>query len=172
MTALLDLPRQTRPSRPALDQLPSAPLRSPRPRVTSGVKAGPPVLFAPAPPRQPVGKRREVRRGRPEARRCGLPPAAASVPLRLTFRGCVLASVLVGLCLLGILAIAAAHTEGGGAPTAPASVVVQPGDTLWQIAAEASPAEDPLVVVNRIRQANGLDRSALQPGQLLVLPAG
>jgi len=49
-------------------------------------------------------------------------------------------------------------------------VVVRPGDTLWTIARNASPQNDPRDLVWKIRKANGLDDPTLYPGQRLVVP--
>jgi Tfp pilus assembly protein FimV len=48
--------------------------------------------------------------------------------------------------------------------------VVQPGDTLWSIAAAVAPNDDPRSVVDRLREANGTD--VLQAGDRLVIDAG
>ncbi len=51
------------------------------------------------------------------------------------------------------------------------SYEVQPGDTLWQIAAaEYDESLDLRAVVYEIREANGLHGALLQPGQQLALP--
>jgi hypothetical protein len=51
------------------------------------------------------------------------------------------------------------------------SVVVEPGDTLWSIAATvAGGGEDVRGVVAEIRELNGLPDASLVPGQILVLP--
>ncbi|GIU94783.1 MAG: hypothetical protein KatS3mg012_1240 [Gaiellaceae bacterium] len=47
--------------------------------------------------------------------------------------------------------------------------VVQPGDTLWSIAAE-SYGGDPREGVWKIQQRNGLEGATIVPGQRLVLP--
>ena len=50
------------------------------------------------------------------------------------------------------------------------SVVVEPGDSLWSIAAAVAEGEDVRVVIDRIQALNGLERSTLVPGQVLRLP--
>ena len=47
---------------------------------------------------------------------------------------------------------------------------VQPGDTLWSVAQRIAPDNDPREVVAQIRRINHLHTSALQAGQLLLLP--
>jgi len=50
-------------------------------------------------------------------------------------------------------------------------VVVQPGDTLWDIATRANPAGDPREMLVRIREANGSSLSQLVAGQRVRLPS-
>jgi nucleoid-associated protein YgaU len=50
------------------------------------------------------------------------------------------------------------------------SVVVQPGDTLWSIAADVAGTGDVREVVDRIQELNGLQDAVLMPGQVLELP--
>lgn len=53
----------------------------------------------------------------------------------------------------------------------PQMIVVEPGDTLWDIASEvASPETDIREIVGLIKYINGLSTSALRPGQTLYLP--
>jgi LysM repeat protein len=68
----------------------------------------------------------------------------------------------------------AGSREGHDAPPPPArTVVVEPGETLWDIASAADPGTDPRVVVERIIDLNGLAGDpTVQPGQELRLPAG
>lgn len=54
------------------------------------------------------------------------------------------------------------------APTAEELYVVQPGDTLWSIAADVNPAGDVRATVDALAELN--DGSAISVGQRLVLP--
>lgn len=47
--------------------------------------------------------------------------------------------------------------------------VVQPGDTLWRVAARIRPDEDPRAVVDRLMDDSGLADPVLRPGQALYL---
>lgn len=50
-------------------------------------------------------------------------------------------------------------------------VVVQPGDTLWEIADRFAPeSADLRVVVRRLAALNGLESKTLRPGQVLQVP--
>ena len=83
-------------------------------------------------------------------------------------RRIVAAALLVGV--LAIAAPAAADAVGGDARPSTATVVVQPGDTLWAIAGRVAPDRDPRAVVEDIVAANDLTGD-LVPGQALVVPA-
>lgn len=83
----------------------------------------------------------------------------------------------LGRCLLaGVAALLALHLglAGGQAALAPAgarTVVVAPGETLWQVAEQHFPGDDPRLAVDEIMQRNGLTSVLLQPGEVLILPA-
>lgn len=113
---------------------------------------------------------------RPELRSSArlAPRPAARTGLRLTSRGralVLLASVtFLALALLasGRFAALAGDTPDGRPATA--VVVVQAGETLWQIARTIDPAADPRELVSRIRDLNGLGAETVVPGQSLVVP--
>jgi nucleoid-associated protein YgaU len=91
--------------------------------------------------------------------------------LRMTRRGrlVVLAIALMVVLLPGAWRAMATAQTGGPATV---TVSVQPGDTLWGIAAAIDPAADPRAVIAEIRELNALTQSGLVPGQVLVIPAG
>jgi hypothetical protein len=100
-----------------------------------------------------------------------LAPAIAR-PTRLTVRGRrLLALLFVAMVSMGVVvgqASVQVPAEGGGA----VSVVVQPGDTLWGIAAERVPSADPRVVVQRLVSMNGLaNPNDITAGDELSVPA-
>jgi LysM repeat protein len=70
-------------------------------------------------------------------------------------------SVSVGLAVV-------AH---GGTAAQDSTVVVQPGDTLWSIAAQRYPSEDVRARVDEIEQVNGLHSPSIEAGEILHLPA-
>jgi LysM repeat protein len=49
--------------------------------------------------------------------------------------------------------------------------VVQPGDTLWSIAAQRYPTDDVRGRVDDIERANGLQSPVIEVGEILKLPA-
>ncbi len=80
----------------------------------------------------------------------------------------------VGRWVLGARAVAAASVDlaravaGGTAPVE--RVVVEPGETLWSIAATHYPADDPRERVDAIERLNGLSGPAMEAGETLLLP--
>ena len=94
---------------------------------------------------------------------------------RLTRRGRVLAGLVALLATLTTsLAITermqVVHEPASPVPaTAPAEVVVAPGETLWSIAERVAPDRDPRGVVDQIRRINGLPSGDVQAGQTLRL---
>lgn len=63
-----------------------------------------------------------------------------------------------------------AQVAHGGTTQPETTVVVQPGDTLWSIAATRYPADDVRVRVEDIERANGLSSPLIEVGQTLRLP--
>lgn len=107
-------------------------------------------------------------------------PAARTTPagaprLRITARGRRALAVLVAapVLALGALGVLQAATATAGQEAVAVSyetVVVQPGETLWSIAAAVAPDVDPREVIADIQQLNGVG-GAIQPGQQLTIPA-
>jgi LysM repeat protein len=76
--------------------------------------------------------------------------------------------VIVALALALLLSIVARAGQSAGPER---RYVVKPGDTLWAIALRQY-GGDPREAVWEIRDRNGLAGTTVQPGQVLVLPAG
>ncbi len=106
--------------------------------------------------------------------------AGAAAPVRLTRRGralaraaalLVLVTVGIGLMLLSTGAFGSA--AAGTRPTAPATrtIVVQPGQTLWSIAAQVAPNADRRDTIARIVELNALANSSVSAGARIAVPA-
>jgi hypothetical protein len=106
------------------------------------------------------------------------PARPAAARFRLTRRGRLL---LVGLPLM---LLAAALLTLAGSVTAPATasgdplvvaepevVTVGPGESLWSLAVELAPGQDPREVVAEIVQLNNLDTPLVHSGRQLFVPA-
>lgn len=110
------------------------------------------IVDAPAGERTVVASRlRLTRRGR------GVLAALAAVPL------------LAGVAL-GVLDGGDAVASDTAASTEFATVTIQGGDTLWQLAAELAPTADPRDVIADIVTLNALSSPAVHPGQQLAVP--
>ncbi|HVQ95168.1 MAG TPA: LysM peptidoglycan-binding domain-containing protein [Mycobacteriales bacterium] len=104
-------------------------------------------------------------------------PPARPGQVRLTRRGrlVLVALAVVALAsLLTVVAPAVAHLRSPTAvpASAPAVVVVQPGDTLWSIARRVAPDRDTRLVVADLRRLNSLSSADLEVGQRLTIRAG
>lgn len=116
---------------------------------------------------------------RPEERQPERP--AALPPLRLTRRGRI---VLIGIPLVLLAALLLSLAGFFNSPakasdsaadletTSAVNVTVQPGQSLWGIAATVAPERDARDVVADIVQLNNLSAGAVFPGQQLFVPAG
>lgn len=75
--------------------------------------------------------------------------------------------LLVAVAVLLLWALFAGESGAGGPEQ---RYRVQPGDTLWSIAARTF-AGDPREGVWELRRRNGLTSTTIAPGQVLVLPS-
>ena len=122
-----------------------------------------------APRRRPVPASR-----RPAPARSAVAPAPAA-PVRLTRRGRWVLTVLFLLALTVVLTVfgtTSAATGEAGAPVPTRTVVVDAGDTLWGIAAEAAAPGEVREMVHRIQELNAMSGSGVAIGQELAVPLG
>lgn len=106
-------------------------------------------------------------------------PRTAAPRVRLTVRGRRALALVVAAPVLVAGGLAGAGMLGGAVSGAVASssvdtqafehITVQPGQTLWQIAASIAPSSDPRDVIAEIQVLNDI-RGAIQPGQRLAIP--
>ena len=78
----------------------------------------------------------------------------------------IVVGLVLGLASFGRQADATSTSEANAAQAV--LVVVQPGDTLWDIAQSLAPEADPRPLVSALRDIAG--GAAIQPGQLLTIP--
>ena len=101
-------------------------------------------------------------------------PVPARPSVRLTRRGrlVVFLGTLMLVLMLGIVwGSGSVATEQAGTPEPTRVVMVGPGDTLYDLAAEATPADgDVAAMVERIQRLNALDSGMLAAGQELRVP--
>ena len=101
-------------------------------------------------------------------------PASPTRPVRLTARGRV-ALLVASTCFLArVVLVSGRFTADAGTAMpqgrATSVVVVQPGESLWQIARQIAPSADPREVVSTIRELNGLGETTVAAGQSVVVP--
>ncbi|KAB2346387.1 LysM peptidoglycan-binding domain-containing protein [Actinomadura rudentiformis] len=100
---------------------------------------------------------------------------ASDPGIRLTRRGRAVLTAFAACTLLVAFWLTegpgARAGDGGHAPAHRQTVVVEPGETLWDIAARHAPDSDPRRTVDRIIDLNSLSSPVVQPGQQLRLPA-
>jgi nucleoid-associated protein YgaU len=125
----------------------------------------------------PVRPRRDTRPVGERQRRVARPSSARSEALgsvRLTRRGRLVvfaASLAVAGGAFTMLGAPAASTHTAYHP-AKHRVVVQPGQTLWDIAKQVAPGQDPRVVIDEIVDLNALSSAGeIRAGQPLYVPA-
>jgi len=75
------------------------------------------------------------------------------------------------LVLVAALAVMVALSRVAQGGEAAVTVVVQPGDTLWTIAAERYPGDDPRGRIDEIERLNNLSSPVIVVGETLRLPA-
>jgi nucleoid-associated protein YgaU len=92
-------------------------------------------------------------------------------PLRSGRRVVRLGRLVVVLLLALAVSLGLAVVAHGGTAPVYSTVVVQPGDTLWSIAAERYPSDDVRARVQDIESANGLGGPIIRVGETLRLPA-
>lgn len=116
-------------------------------------------------PRRPPGRARFVVGHRPVS-------VADCAPRRVAPRWpwLVVLAAAVALIITGLGVFSGAMSRP--VPDRTATVFVERGQTLRDLALEYAPDSDPLAVVARIRQLNGLGDDVLVPGMPLTVPAG
>ncbi len=94
-------------------------------------------------------------------------------PIRLTRRGCrvvaLLAIIPIALTFL-LIGMRGAVATDGTVQSETQSVVVKPGQSLWDVAVAISPNTDPRETIWLIQQLNTLETSDVLAGQALIVP--
>jgi hypothetical protein len=103
------------------------------------------------------------------------PERAVAPRLRLTRRGRVVVATLaaIPLVIAGLmlgLGSGGAVASRDAAPDSLTWVTVDGGQTLWDLAAEIAPGEDPREFAAQVASFNQLDGAVIQPGQELAIP--
>jgi LysM repeat protein len=99
---------------------------------------------------------------------------AQATPLTITRRGrMVISSVIAaGVIAVGLLVASPGAQAGAEASDTTPVYTVLAGETLWSIAQELAPAQDPRVTIEQLMRTNNLRTAAIAPGDVLLLPSG
>ena len=103
-------------------------------------------------------------------------PAVASkrnpAPLQLTVRGRRVVAFLAMIPIVTAMVVFGGKVaQANSAAPAMTTVVVQPGQSLWEVASSVDPSQDPRAVILEIQQLNGLESAEVSVGQQLIVPA-
>lgn len=99
---------------------------------------------------------------------------AQATHLTLTRRGRLFLSTVLaaGVIAAGLLVASPGAQAGAEAnDTAPVYTVLA-GETLWSIAQEIAPRQDPRVTIDQLMRTNNLRSAAITAGDVLLLPSG
>jgi len=148
------------------------------PETPPSAQGAPEQMARPLAPVRPSGHLVTVRTQR-SSRRTTSPPRAipctsarpAPTRLRLTTRGRVVVALLwVVIVVAAGFGVTRAWETVEPVPTQ--TVVVSPGDTLWGLAVEARPGDDPRATIARIVEINSLGPwHDIHPGDELLVPS-
>ena len=121
----------------------------------------------------PVSPRHPAMAGNPQVNVHYIHQKPVKQPIRLTRRGrrvvafLVLIPVVVAFWLIG--AKVAEASDSASAQTT-STVVVKPGQSLWDVATSINSDRDPRETIWMIQQLNGMQTSEVLAGQELIVP--
>lgn len=92
------------------------------------------------------------------------------MPIRLTRRGRIVVFCFLLAVVGGLVALVSAPGQAADPPGPAPTVIVQPGDTLWDIASRHAGRRGRDATVEDIRRLNNLDGYGIDAGQRLILP--
>ena len=124
-----------------------------------------PVRTGARPAARPIAHRRPA--ARPAARR----PVARPISRGVLLRRRIAAALTVAVLILALGTAWAMRSEAAPDGVVEATVVVGPGETVWDIATEYVPdGVHPQAYVAHVLRYNGLEATAVMPGTALRLP--
>lgn len=99
---------------------------------------------------------------------------ATTTHLTITRRGRMVISTVVASAIVAVgLLVASPGAQAGAEGTSEApTYTVLAGETLWSIATELAPGQDPRVTIDQLMRANNLASADIRPGDTLLLPSG
>ena len=102
----------------------------------------------------------------------GKAKTTAANPVQLTVRGRRVLALIALLPIVFLMVVFGGKVaQANSAAPAMTTVVVQPGQSLWDVAESVDPSSDPRAVILEIQQLNGLSTAQIAAGQQLIVPA-
>ena len=98
------------------------------------------------------------------------PQLQSEAPFRLNRRGRQVRAIFLLIALVSVLFIASQKVAHASSETVIVSVTVNPGETLWDIATQVNPAQDPRDTIEEIKALNELSSSDIDAGTSLMVP--
>ena len=111
---------------------------------------------------------------RPRVRRPAAPAGDAVRPSRMTFlwRRALVLSVLLSVVFAMVAGVANVAAGADAGPRETATVTVEPGETLWDVAVETAPdGVDPRRQLAEIRELNSVSPADLRAWSVVLVPA-
>jgi hypothetical protein len=101
-------------------------------------------------------------------------PATTTTHMTITRRGRVVIATLLASAIIAIgLLFAGPGAQAGADAGASAPLyTVLAGETLWSIAKELAPGQDPRITIDQLMRANKLSTADIRPGDVILLPSG
>ena len=102
----------------------------------------------------------------------GKAKSGSSTPVQLTVRGRRVVALIAMIPIVALMVVFGGKVaQANSAAPAMTTVVVQPGQSLWDVASTVDPSSDPRAVILEIEQLNGLENAHIAAGQQLIVPA-
>lgn len=94
--------------------------------------------------------------------------------LTITRRGRAVIAAIVASAIIAVgLLFAGPGAQAGAEVGTDAPVyTVLAGESLWSIAQELAPRQDPRITIDQLMRANNLRSADIRPGDVLLLPSG
>lgn len=90
--------------------------------------------------------------------------------IRLTRRGRQVRALFILIALIAVMVVAGQKVAHAESESVIVSVTVAPGGTLWDIASEVNPTQDPRQTIADIIALNELDSPEVEAGTSLMVP--
>ena len=98
------------------------------------------------------------------------PQVQVEAPFRLNRKGRQVRALFILFTLIAVMFFAGQKVAHASSETVIVSVTVAPGESLWDIATQVNPAQDPRDTIAQIISLNELEGSDVEAGSSLMVP--